>query len=367
MATPIVDVHTHVYPPKYVELLKSRSEVPYIRTFDSDLTARLIILPREDDPSTPSTARGRPIGPEYFDIAKKIAFMDQHGIDISVISQANPWLDFLSASEATDAAVEVNDDINNMCEKYPGRLFAFGTLPVKAGAEACVREIKRLKGLKWMRGVVLGTGGMGQGLDDPKMECVYTTLEEAELPVFLHPHYGLPSEVYGPRAGEYGHVLPLSLGFPIETTIAVTRMIVSGVFDRHLALTLLLAHSGGTLPFLAGRLESCILHDAHLKKLGKLEKRRDIWDILKKNILLDAVVYSGVGVRAAVEASGEDRLLFGTDHPFFPPLEDEDTHQEWLSVATNYAAINKVFEGDKEKGGAVLGGNALRLLKLQAE
>jgi predicted TIM-barrel fold metal-dependent hydrolase len=103
----------------------------------------------------------------------------------------------------------------------------------------------------------------------------------------------------------------ISNSFPMETTIAVARMLLSSVFDRHHSLTLLLAHSGGTLPFLAGRLESCIAHDAHLKKAGKLEKRRDIWDVLKKNVLLDAVVYSSIGLRAAVGASGEDRLLFG--------------------------------------------------------
>jgi aminocarboxymuconate-semialdehyde decarboxylase len=149
----------------------------------------------------------------------------------------------------------------------------------------------------------------------------------------------------------------------METTIAVARMLLSGVFDRHGSLTLLLAHSGGTLPFLAGRLESCIAHDAHLKKGGKLEKRRDIWDVLKKNILLDAVVYSSVGLRAAVEASGEDRVLFGTDHPFFPPLEGGG--EAWLSVTTNFAAIRQCFDGDKEKSRAVLGGNAMRLLKLR--
>jgi aminocarboxymuconate-semialdehyde decarboxylase len=98
----------------------------------------------------------------------------------------------------------------------------------------------------------------------------------------------------------------------METTIAVARLLLSGVFDRHTKLQLLLAHSGGTLPFLAGRLESCIAHDAHLKKSGKLEGRRDIWDVLETNILLDAVVYSHVGLRAAIEASGEKRVLFGT-------------------------------------------------------
>jgi predicted TIM-barrel fold metal-dependent hydrolase len=123
---------------------------------------------------------------------QKISFMDQHSIEISVISLANPWLDFLTASDAPEAARQINDDIDSMCERYPARLFAFGTLPVSAGAEACVREVRRL--------------------DDARMERVWTVLEEVGLPVFLHPHYGLPKEVYGPRADEYGHVLPLAMG-----------------------------------------------------------------------------------------------------------------------------------------------------------
>jgi aminocarboxymuconate-semialdehyde decarboxylase len=95
-------------------------------------------------------------------------------------------------------------------------------------------------------------------------------------------------------------------------------MLLSGVWDRFQKLNVLLAHSGGTLPFLAGRIESCILHDGHLKKEGKTEKRRDVWDILKTNIYLDAVIYSEVGLRAALDASGADRLLFGT---YILPLE----------------------------------------------
>ena len=127
-------------------------------------------------------------------------------------------------------------------------------------------------------------------------------------------------------------------------------------------LNVLLAHSGGTLPFLAGRIESCILHDGHLKAHGKTEKRRDIWEILKTNIYLDAVVYSTVGLNAAIEASGADRLLFGTDHPFFPPLEEDA--KEWHSVNANYTAISKSFSGEDEKAQGVLGGNAVRILKL---
>ncbi|KAF2686779.1 uracil-5-carboxylate decarboxylase [Lentithecium fluviatile CBS 122367] len=360
---PIVDVHTHIYPPTYVDLLRSRKTAPYIRTFpDAPDSPRLIILPGEDDPSTPSTSRGRPIGPEYFDMAQKIAFMDQHKIDTSVISLANPWLDFLSAEEAGEVARRINGDVEKICAAYPGRLYAFGTLPLSADMETIVGEVKRLGGMKYMRGVIIGTSGLGKGLDDEALDPVYAALEESGQLIFLHPHYGLPASVYGPRASEYGHVLPLALGFPLETTIAVARMLLSGVWDRFKKLNVLLAHSGGTLPFLAGRIESCIQHDGYLKKLGKTKNRRHVWDILKTNIYLDAVIYSEVGLKAAVDASGADRLLFaGTDHPFFPPLEEA---KEWHSVSTNYSAISKAFEGDGDLARGVLGGNAVRILRL---
>lgn len=359
---PVVDIHTHVYPPAYMALLRSRSAVPYVRSFADSLNPeqeRLVILPAED---TASTSRGRPIGPEYYDIEQKLAFMDTHGIDISVVSLANPWLDWLPAESAAQTAVEINDDVNAMCSSKPGRLYAFGTLPLSAPAEQSVKEIKRLASLDRMRGVILGTSGLGSGLDDPNLDPIYAVLESQDQPIFLHPHYGLPSSVYGPRANDYGHVLPLALGFPLETTIAVTRMLLSGVFDSFPKLSVILAHSGGTLPFLAGRIESCIAHDGHLHGQPGFSTRRSIWDVLKTNIYLDAVVYGEAGLKAAVHASGSDRLMFGTDHPFFPPLEDEQ--KEWLSVRTNEKAVASTFSGDSDSGQAVMGGNAVRVLNL---
>lgn len=307
---PVVDIHTHVYPPSYVSLLRSRKEVPLIRTFP-DVGDRLIILPGELEDMAPT--RGRPIGPSYWDIGEKIGFMDVHGIDTSVISLANPWLDFLPPGDAGKAATEVNDELNHICSKHKGRLFAFAALPLSAAADVVESEIKRLGTLACIRGVIIGTTGLGKGLDDPSLDPIFGALERHELPIFLHPHYGLPLEVYGERASEYGHVLPLALGFPLETTIAVTRMFLSGAFDRFPKLNIILAHSGGTLPFLAGRIESCIVHDGHMLKAGaRPENRRNLWDVLKTNIYLDAVIYSELGIRSAVGASGEDRLMFGS-------------------------------------------------------
>jgi len=87
-------------------------------------------------------------------------------------------------------------------------------------------------------------------------------------------------------------------------------------------------------------------------------------------VFLDAVVYSQVGLRAAIEAGGGERVMFGTDHPFFPPLGEvregeEEGQQLWPSVEWNVKAVRgAVGEGTPEMD-AVMGGNAVRILRLQ--
>ncbi|UKZ63313.1 uncharacterized protein TrAtP1_004543 [Trichoderma atroviride] len=370
----VVDIHTHMYPPSYIKILESRSTIPLVRSFPQAPDPRLILLEAEvkslEEATNNPEAKlpGRPLTSHFASLAQKVHFMDTHSIDISVISLANPWLDFLSASESGKMGESVNEEFSRMCSEHPGRLFFFATLPLTAPLETVLASVSHVQGLKYCRGIILGTSGLGKGLDDPALLPIFEAVAAARLTVFLHPHYGLPNEVWGPRASaEYGHVLPLALGFPMETTIAVARMYLSGVFDKVRDLRMILAHSGGTLPFLAGRIESCIMHDGQLVKEGKAGKgRRTIWEVLKEQLYLDAVIYSEVGLKAAIDASGADRLMFGTDHPFFPPLET-DEQGEWESVSLNADAVAKaVGEGSKEAT-AVMGGNAISILRLDQD
>ncbi|KAI1505426.1 uracil-5-carboxylate decarboxylase [Biscogniauxia marginata] len=401
----VVDVHTHMYPPTYVELLESRKTIPLIRKFAGAKDPRYIILPAEaetlekitaaGDDATSSTTRlpGRPVTSHFSSLEQKLHFMNTHGIDISVISLANPWLDFVASADAGETAKTVNQDFSSMCACAPGRLFFFATLPLTAPPETLLASIGHIRSLRHCRGVVLGTTGLGRGLDDAALVPVLRALAANRLPVFLHPHYGLPGEVWGPRATEeYGHVLPLALGFPMETTIAVARMYLAGVFDAVPDLRMLLAHSGGTLPFLAGRIESCVAHDGYLSAASaaaaarggegsgggdddddddkpSAPARRTIWQVLREQVYLDAVIYSEVGLRAAVDASGgAGRLLFGTDHPFFPPPGDGgDAQGVWESVTWNAAAVKGALGEGSEAAAGVMGGNAVEVLRLYEE
>ena len=361
-----VDIHTHFYPPAYLALLRSRTTVPYLLDPpDSSAPPRLIILPSDDDPSIPPESRGRPIDASYSSVEEKLRFMDNHHITASVVSLANPWLDFLDPSEGPYWANVINDQLESICQENKGRLYGFATLPLSADPLRIATLIHEMHSRPSIKGFIIGTTGLGAGLDDPNLDGVWAALEQEQYLVFLHPHYGLPSSVYGPRASRYGHVLPLSLGFPMETTIAFTRMFLAGVFDRFPRLKILLAHAGGTVPFLAGRVDSCIQHERHFLEndFGKRGPQRPFPEVMKRNVWLDAVVYSQTSVDAAVSLVGEEKVMFGTDHPFFPPLEKGKS--QWDSWRTN---VNAVMSGaDKTDPRKIMGGNAIDLLTLETK
>ena len=370
MQRTIIDVHSHIYPPAYLSLLRSRKQVPYLfdPSKDGSVPPRLIILPSDDDPSMPAGHRGRPIDAAYSSTDEIIQFMNTHNLRISVLSLANPWLDFLPASEGPEWAQRINTELDEICARSKGRLLAFGALPLSASGQDICDSIRTLSKLRHLRGIIMGTSGLGQGLDDPDLDAVYDALQDTQTLVFLHPHYGLPSSVFGPRASESGHVLPLSLGFPLETTIAFTRMFLSGVFDRFPQLQILIAHAGATVPFLSGRIMSCVEHERHYcDDTGNRNggPQRSLPEVMASNVWLDAVVYSSTAVKAAAEVVGKKRVMFGSDHPFFPPLQPGA--QVWKSVQTNIEAIQAAFPDDEEAVTDVLGGNAARLFNIPIE
>lgn len=225
----VVDVHTHVYPPRYLSLLRSRTTLPRIRPgpkpSDSE---RLIILPDEDKDQ--STSSGRPVGPEYHNINFKLSFMKRHSIDVSVIrsfpidfadnfSLANPWLDFLPPSADTlEMTMLLNNDLQAICEQHPKSLYAFGVLPsTETPVSSWIDTLNYISQLSHLKGVILGTKGLGKGLDDPNLDPIWSQLEKHKLMTFIHPHYGIGRSPFGDL--ENGHVLPLALGFPFETTV----------------------------------------------------------------------------------------------------------------------------------------------------
>jgi hypothetical protein len=127
---------------------------------------------------------------------------------------------------------ELNEDLEEFCSSSPNlspvssgsghsikRLYGLGLLPLvpEASPSDVLKTITQISSLPHLKGLIMGTRGLGRGLDDEELEPVWGEIERNGLVVFLHPHYGVPSSMWGER--DNGHVLPLALGFPFETTI----------------------------------------------------------------------------------------------------------------------------------------------------
>jgi aminocarboxymuconate-semialdehyde decarboxylase len=322
--TGVIDIHSHIYPRWYIELLKQRTEIPRVTGEEGD--ERFAIFPSETAASgdAPKPAGGRPMTDDYWSIGTKLAFMDRFGIERTVLSLGNPWLDPLPAAQGLEVARQANGEFAALEAETGGRILGMGVLPPgdPADAVAVAGEIAESASLY---AAVTGTRPCGMAFDDDRLEPLWAELARSGLPLLIHPHY---STAMDDLAG-LGHGGPVAIGFPVETTIAVVRLVVAGVLERHPGLRLIASHGGGTLPFLAGRLDAGWRSDPSWQRRLSHPPSEDLM-----KVFLDAVVYHERALWATADLVGTGSMAFGTDHPF--------------SVADpqrNLQAIDVAFEG----------------------
>jgi aminocarboxymuconate-semialdehyde decarboxylase len=290
----VVDVHSHIYPDWFVDFFRGRKEVP--RVVNEDDGERFLLF---------TTQHGRESGPllteEFTTVDSKLGFMRTHGIDCSVVSLGNPWLEVFEPDESLDLARYANSRMATLAEETSGRIVGMGVLPHANPADVSqvVEEVAQTPGL---RGVISNTTIGGLLLDDPLLDPVWESLASTHCPLMIHPMMAaVPEELSG-----YGIALSAGVGFPFKTTVALARLLLGGVLERHPGVRLVAAHGGGALPFLVGRLEGTQSSNAQGGSLRDSAAR----------LLLDAALYDTSSVRLAADLVGADRLMFGTDHPF---------------------------------------------------
>jgi aminocarboxymuconate-semialdehyde decarboxylase len=290
----VVDIHSHLYPDWFLEHLRGRSEVPRVVSQGDD--ERLLLF------TTPGGAGSGPLlTDEYTSVGAKLAFMDRHGIDRSIVSLGNPWLEVIDPDRSVDVARDANARMAPLSAETAGRIFGMGVLP--PAEPALVAEIvQEVASEPRLRGVIASTTIGGLLFDDAALEPVWAALAAGGVPLMVHPMMSvLPADLTG-----YGIALSAGIGFPFQTTVALARLVLAGVLDRHPDLRVVAAHGGGALPFLIGRLEG-----THHGEPGDVPLRESA-----RRLFLDAALYEPDAVKMAADLVGTERLLFGTDHPF---------------------------------------------------
>jgi aminocarboxymuconate-semialdehyde decarboxylase len=198
-----------------------------------------------------------------------------------------------------------NDHLASFVERYPGRFIAGAVVPLQDPALA-VEELRRAVGDLGHRMVLLGTNIHGVQLDDPALEPFYSEVERLDIPVFVHP--------IRPAGVECMHDfrLDLSIGFPNDTALAAARLALSGMLDRHPALRFCWSHMGGAFLWQLDRIE--MVRDT---LPGSADRATEAMQSYLRHYWFDTKVPSLRNLRFGVEVAGADRLMFGTDVPFF--------------------------------------------------
>lgn len=325
-----VDVHTHLMVPAAAELV-----APHLK-------------PEADPRTFYSSSETTALNAEFYRVARerftvpamRLHDMDAMGIDVQMVAvsplQYYYWAD---ESLASRVAALQNEQIAEVVAAAPTRFAGVATLPL-AHPRAAVEEARRVASSFGFRAVQFGADVAGLDLDEPRFEPVWEALEELGLVVILHPAGFTEAR----RLTDY--YLVNVIGMPLSSTLAVTRMILGGVFERHPGLKLLVVHGGGYLTSYAARTDHAFRHRPELRHhIDRLPSE------YLREIHVDTTVFDPEIVMRLVRDHGADRVHLGTDYPF----DMGETDPLALIAGAGLA---------QDDHHAVAGGNAARLFGL---
>jgi aminocarboxymuconate-semialdehyde decarboxylase len=312
-----LDVHAHYFSKEYLALLerlgidKGRLEPGY----------RLLHPTREAD------------------FAERFGAMDRAHVDKQILSVSGVSPYSLEEKNAIEGARWANDLYAALAHEMPARFAAFGVLPMPH-VKPALAELARCLDELDMWGITMSTSILGTTLADPSFDPIYAELDKRSAVLFIHPA-GLACSSHELIASG----LTWPLGAPFEDSMAILELLQAGFTLRFPRIKTIVPHLGGTLPFLIQRLD----HMAQRYMPGKgvpREEMRKFW--------YDTVNGHPPSLRLAIETFGLDRLVFGTDWPFWKG-EAHQLAADYLSesglTAAQIAAIDsgnaKALFGDR--------------------
>ena len=254
------------------------------------------------------------------DVEQRLTEMDACGIAHVILSLTSPGIQsILDPDLAVQVARESNDRLHEtFVLAHPDRFSLFAAVAMQDPARAA-SELRRAVTDLGARGAMIngytnvGDARTGRYLDAPENAPFWATAAELDVPIYLHPREPLPDQrrLY---AG-YDSLIGSAWGFGHETATHAVRLMLSGLFDEHPGLQVILGHLGEGLPFTVPRLEHRLAKQRDGVGLGRA--RRPVSRYLSENFLLTTSGHFHTqALLAAIGEIGTDRLLFATDYPF---------------------------------------------------
>jgi aminocarboxymuconate-semialdehyde decarboxylase len=279
---------------------------------------------------------------EFVDIGEILAAQDAAGVDRVLLC---PWVPLLyydaEPAEGLARARIQNEALAGLVGAYPDRVSALGALPLQ-DPELAAEELHALMEDGVLKGVEVAASVRGVFLGDDRFEPFWTAAAETGALVFVHPTTrGFDSPAF------QDYYLWNTVGNPLETATTAAHMVVAGVFERHPGLRVLLAHGGGALLAVRGR-----LRHAHRFQPQARSRLRESPDDTIRRFYFDTLTHDDALLAALIDYAGPEHVLLGSDYPFD------------MGDARHVDTV-RALGLDPDVEAAVLAGNAERLLGLQ--
>jgi aminocarboxymuconate-semialdehyde decarboxylase len=234
----------------------------------------------------------------------RLADMDREGVGMQVLSPIPVTFCYqASAAGAAELALAQNEFFARIVRRHPSRFAALGAVALQ-DPDLAVDELRRCMRQPGFLGVEIGTQVAGMELADPSLDRFFAVAHELDALVLVHPSdQDLPPRLAGLRIG-------FGVGMPIETAVAAAALITGGALTRRPEVRICLAHGGGALPALIGRLDKAALIAGTPSTSPELPSRQ------AARLWCDSLTYNLSALHAAVEVFGRDHVVFGSDYPF---------------------------------------------------
>ncbi len=286
----IIDFHNHFYTPGYLASVRN-GETALKHTTDDD-----------GNPVLYYPGDYNVVVPGHRDADFRDQVMAEHGIDMQVLTFTSPGTHVESPAVAVRLASQVNDDLAAIKASKP-RFTALATLPLN-DPQASVAELERAMTQLGFKGVMLFSNVNGTALSDERYWPLYEKANELGAVFYIHPIHPV-----GVEAMTDYWLMPL-LGFVFDTTLAAAKIVFSGVAERFPRITWVLAHLGGTVPYLAERLDRGVHAFADCRQ----HIDRPPSDYLKR-FYFDTVNFDPKALQLAIDFAGVGHVIAGSDYP----------------------------------------------------
>ena len=327
----IVDVHVHFLSPLAIEAARKAPERYGVRVLDDGERPRLAV---GAEPPT------RPLLEALYTLPAHLAFLDEQGIDAAVFG---PLMDVagysLPPAPAARWSRTQNEALAESLAAAGGRHAGLATIPLQDPALAAEELRFAVSSLK-LRGAMIDPNALGRPLGDRAFDPFWKAAADLGAPVMLHPFLLEAVERFG------RHYLHNLVGYPFETTLAAGSLILGGTLDRFPALDVVLVHGGGFLPYHVGRFDR-----GHATRPEARADGAALPSGYLRRFHYDSLVQFAPALAYLVSVVGEDRVLLGSDHPFW--LGDPEPTRIVRAAGLSHAAE-----------AAILGDNASRLFRL---